>query len=150
MPAGNLHITLVFPGSIAEENIPRLMAIAADVAASRPSGAAPLQMDFERLEHWHAPQVLCAMPTQEPALAVDELAEALRIQLVAAGFTPDLKPFRAHVTLARKVQRLQGALAIEPSRWSCAHFSLVESQRDAGGVLYSVAQSWLLARAQMT
>ena len=136
--------------------MPELVTIARRVAAAFPMKAVPLQFTFDRLEHWKKPQVICAIPAEADAAApvsasqaAATLAEALRFQLVEVGFAPDLKPFRAHVTLARKVRRPRGGLEIEASLWSCRQFSLVESRTEAGGALYSVLDSWLLARPQI-
>ena len=54
-------------------------------------------------QHWKRPQVLClvaAGSTPEPLAA---LVHALRSELQLRGFTPEVRPFRAHVTLARRV-----------------------------------------------
>jgi 2'-5' RNA ligase len=158
VPVAKLHLTLVFLGAVPEGRIPELAAIARKIAIAFPAAVTPLQLTFNRLEHWLKPQILCALPAEraEPVAAATSaihataaLAEALRIQLVDVGFAPDLKPFRAHVTLARKVRRPRGGLEIEASLWSCRQFSLVESRTEAGGALYSVLDSWLLARPQI-
>ena len=39
---------------------------------------------------------------------------------VALGFAPDLKPFRAHVTVARKVVRLTRSREMRALRWPVA------------------------------
>jgi RNA 2',3'-cyclic 3'-phosphodiesterase len=81
--------------------------------------------------------------------AAARLAAALKTGLVAGSFTPDLKPFRAHVTLARKVSPgsdWQHELRMHSVSWRFTGFSLMESRTDASGALYSVLESWLLAR----
>ena len=152
----NLHLTLLFLGAVPEGRMPELVTIARRVAAAFPMKAVPLQFTFDRLEHWKKPQVLCAIPAEADAAAsvsasqaAATLAEALRFQLVAVGFTPDLKPFRAHVTLARKVQRPKGELHMDALPWSCSQLALVQSRTQAGGALYSVVDSWLLAKWQI-
>ncbi len=173
VPDTNLHVTLAFLGSVSEARVGELAAIAHRVAAS---GAArpPLRIVFDRVEYWKKAQVLCAVPSRlapearanvrrdcDPMLASDgegrdvasardaaSLAAALKLDLVAAGFTPDLKPFRAHVTLARKVpRRSDWNLCLRPVSWRFTGFSLIESRTAASGALYSVVESWLLAKA---
>ncbi len=139
VPAGNLHLTLAFLGAVTEPRISAVMAVASRIDAT------PVQFSFAHVEHWRRAQVLCATPEATPAAAV-ALAEALKGQLVTAGFAPDLKPFRAHVTLARKVRRASLALGMQPVSWSFSRFALVESRTEADGLLYSALESWLLDR----
>lgn len=153
VPDTNLHVTLAFLGSVPEARVEELVAIARRVAAS---GAArpPLRIAFDRVEYWKKAQVLCAVPsrlapeTRSTNADAASLAAALKIDLVAAGFTPDLKPFRAHVTLARKVPRRSNwNLCLRPVSWRFTGFSLIESRTAASGALYSIVESWLLAKA---
>src|SRR5262249_38485268 len=120
VPVANIHLTLVFLGSVPERRIADLSAIARRVAAAFPQDALPLQLEFEHLAHWKKPQVLCAVPAEGTgsAAATARLAESLRREMVAGGFTPDLKPFRAHVTLARKVLRGSRELAMHALLWT--------------------------------
>jgi 2'-5' RNA ligase len=129
-----------------------LSAIACRVATAFPQGALPLQLEFERLEHWKKAQLLCAVPTQETgsAAATSRLAESLRGEMVAAGFTPDLKPFRAHVTLARKVHPGSRELDMHALLWTYSEFALIDSRTAASGLLYSVLDSWSLYRSRAT
>jgi len=89
--------------------------------------------------------VLCAVADEEAAFAA-ALASELKSALLYGGFTPDLKPFRAHVTLARKVRSASPDLAIDPVSWTFTGFALAESRSGPEGVLYSVVDSWLLDR----
>lgn len=171
VPDTNLHVTLAFLGSVSEARLGELAAIAQRVAAS--GGAIPpLRISFDRLEYWKKAQVLCAVPSRlapeasarnaacaasddagrDVASARDalSLAAALKLDLVAAGFAPDLKPFRAHVTLARKVpRRSDWKLYLRRVSWRFTGFSLIESRTAASGALYSVVESWLLAKAPL-
>jgi 2'-5' RNA ligase len=166
MPAHNLHVTLVFLGSVADRRIPELEAIADRVAAASCSNAeaaalgsaasrmvvssatgADAQLGpplvFDRIQHWKKPRVLTAT-AGAPSAAASALAEALRANLTTAGFTPDLKPFRAHVTLARKVLRPVSTMDIEPVVWSFTDFALVESRTEPEGAVYTVLQTFPL------
>jgi 2'-5' RNA ligase len=106
VPAVNFHVTLVFVGSVAEARIQDLFKIAEHVSAAARSsgefGRDPLQLAFDAVEYWREAKILCATASM-PSAAASALSAALKTRLLAAGFTPDLKPFRAHVTLARKV-----------------------------------------------
>ncbi len=143
--SSSLHLTLVFLGSVPERSIPQVASVAQRIASAWPAATSPLQFTFEHLEHWRKPQVLCAVPEATPDAAA-VLAESLRADLISAGFVPDLKRFRAHVTLARKVPRGTHVLGMPAVSWAFTEFALVESRTQADGALYSVLDSWLLSR----
>ncbi|MFO7278702.1 MAG: RNA 2',3'-cyclic phosphodiesterase [Pseudomonadota bacterium] len=145
MPPGNLHITLAFLGSVPERRIPELEAAAGRAAqAFRAAGGVPVNVTLDRIEHWAKPQIVGATTSLPPRAAAD-LASILRRELVAAGFAPDLKPFRAHVTLVRKVaRRTMSDVEMPPVTWSFTGFALVESRTTPSGSLYSIVRSWPL------
>ncbi len=95
-PVENLHVTLCFIGVIEAE---RLEVLRAAVTTLR---GRPVSLIFDTLEYWETPKILCATSSRDSSSA-SELSIALGEAAVAAGFTPDIKPFRAHVTLARKI-----------------------------------------------
>jgi len=76
------------------------------------------------------------------------LARLLSTAAAAAGFSPDLKPFRSHVTVARKVARAPRAIGMREVLWSFDEFALVESRTLAEGPVYSVVESYVLDDAQ--
>jgi 2'-5' RNA ligase len=145
VPATNLHVTLCFVGAVAEQRVDDVKAAACSVRGP------PITLRFECLDYWEKPKILCATavesPGSAPALALSmQLAEAT----VAAGFAPDAKPFRAHLTLARKVTATSAsgcdwpcALAA-PVTVRCDRFVLMRSDRGEAGSLYSVVAEWPL------
>lgn len=153
VPVQSLHVTLAFLGAVPEGRVPELDRIARRVADAFPARAQPLLLSFDRLAHWARPQILCALGTEEPAADTDAasapaLAATLKNETVAAGFSPDLKPFRAHVTVARKVAHAPSALALQPVLWRFDAFALIESRTDPAGPVYSVIESYLLVKAE--
>ena len=145
VPPENLHATLCFLGAVAEEKLPRLLATAAGIRC--PSAT----LRFDALEYWQKPKVVCVTAVEDlAATPARELAERLAAATVEAGFAPDVKPFRPHMTLARKVSR---ARALE-CEWPCAlappvtvwfeRFVLMRSDRGASGSVYSAVESWAL------
>ncbi len=114
----------------------------------RTAGTAPSSLDvtLDAIDYWPRSQLLCAMASRTPGGAA-QLAEALRQSLVAAGFSPDLKPFRAHVTLARQVRARPAARGMSPVKWTFDDFALIESRTGPAGSLYSVLERWPLGRA---
>ena len=146
VPAANLHVTLAFLGSVPRPRVEALKAIA-QRAAEAFSQDVPLVLRFSALVHWPRQQILCALGAQEPPLA-QALSDALKDAAAAAGFTPDLKPFHAHVTVARKVAHAPPRRVLHPLLWRCDSFALVDSRTEAGGPIYSVIESYPLVKAE--
>ena len=148
VPAANLHLTLAFLGSVAQRRLGEL-AEAARSAASEPAleGADPardsLELTFDHIEYWRAAQLLCVLPAKPPA-AAGRLARRLADALAQRGFTPDLKPFRPHVTVVRKVSRPGSLGKMHPVVWRFTELALIESRTLPEGPLYSVVESYPL------
>jgi 2'-5' RNA ligase len=145
VPLQNLHVTLCFVGAIEATRLDSLRVVAAHMR-----GAAAT-LAFDAFEIWEQPKILCATAgIGGAARPAAELAQRLGDQIVAAGFAPDIKPFRPHFTLGRKV-RSELASSLEwprplTSPWvmKADRFALLESRRTEAGSLYSVLDSWLL------
>ena len=145
VPAENLHATLCFIGAVPEEKLSLLTQVTGGVRG----GAATLH--FDALEYWHKPKVLCATADDDSQSShMSELAERLGAATRDAGFAPDIKPFRAHLTLARKVHGAHAAQCewplplTPPLSVLCDRFALMRSDRGASGSVYSVVESWPL------
>lgn len=161
VPAANLHVTLAFLGSVPERLLPQLAVIARRTAASAcgedaasASGGPILDLVFEHLEYWRAAQVLCAVPVRPPA-PLAALARKLQERLTEGGFAPDqktsqsagsniAKPFRPHVTLARKALRPPRSTAMEAVTWSFAELVLVASETHPEGAEYRLLEPFTL------
>ena len=136
-PTQNLHLTLAFLGSVPETRIPEITPVAARVAlAFQDVASAPIEIALNTLDHWRRSEILCATSTAEAPVA-SALAEILKRMLSENGFAPDLKPFRPHATLARKVRRVTRERNMPPVLWSFRDFHLVESRTAPTGALYS-------------
>ena len=132
-----LHLTLEFLGDVPEPRLGSVLEAGAAVAGS----AAPFDIVFDRLEHWRRPQVLCltASLVPEPLVA---LVRSLRSSLSDRGFVPERRPFRAHLTLARKVRLPSAAGPVESLRWAAHDYSLVESITGREGSRYDRLATW--------
>lgn len=145
VPAESLHVTLAFLGSVPERRIPELHRLARQVAKAFAQDARPPSLKFDRLVHWAGARILCALAADEArALA---LAAALKDASAATGFSPDLKPFHPHVTVARKVVRASAPQVLQPVLWRCDAFALLDSRTEAGPV-YSVIESYPLFKTE--
>jgi 2'-5' RNA ligase len=143
VPAHNLHATLVFLGSVVVTRLAQLSDLAGGIARSK--AVAPFELEFERLEYWRKPRVLTATAAASAGVAAaGALARALLEATLGAGFDPDSRPFRPHVTLARKVGNLTRVPEMQPVRLAFNSFALVESRTLAEGPLYSVVESFAL------
>jgi RNA 2',3'-cyclic 3'-phosphodiesterase len=148
IPAANLHVTLAFLGSVPEGRLPQLADIARRAVALCGEAVAAaadeprIELAFDHLEYWRAAHLLCAVPAEPPA-RVAALARGLQALLTEGGFAPDLKPFRPHVTVVRKVSR-PGCAKMHRVVWRFTELALIESRTLAEGALYSVVESYAL------
>ncbi len=73
-----------------------------------------------------------------PCPRLDALAESLRAELKREGFEPDDKPFRAHITLARRL-RPAGSISLDlpPCSMTASRVSLMKSERINGHMKYT-------------
>jgi len=137
-----LHLTLAFLGSVAPERLEALHAVVERARRACTELSQPLALTLDRLEHWRKAQILCATATQVPAGAL-QLSRHLKECLLAADFAPDLKPFRPHVTIARRAST-GSSDALGPVRWSFDEITLVESRTLPSGSSYSRRAAWPL------
>ena len=132
-----LHLTLEFMGSVPAD---RLLAVREAAAEVR---AAPFEFVLDALEYWRRPRVLCLVAREIPP-ALAGLVQALRTSLAARGFDTERRPYRAHLTLARKVAPPPNLAPTEPVRWPATDFVLVESITERSGSDYRPLAAWPL------
>ena len=149
VPVSSVHVTLAFLGSVPERRVGELHSIAHGIARAWPAEARPMHLTFDRLVHWAKPQILCVLGSETPDAQpghVARLAAALKDETAAAGFSPDLKPFRAHVTVARKVTHASALHPLPEVPWSFDAFALIASDTRSAGPVYSVVESYSLVK----
>ncbi len=155
----NLHLTVAFIGPIDDQ---RFGDVAGLLAATRPSS---FTLVLDRLDAFVSQRVLFRAPSRCPAELLDA-QQMLIARLAAAGVPVDQRPFRPHVTLARRCDRAAlAALVDQPGRgrhpacggapasvaagrtpdafatarpvtWRAPGWALVESRSSPGGVVY--------------
>lgn len=135
----NLHVTLAFLGEVEKNRLPEVLRAG---ASCQPQA---FEFTLDKLDYWPKPQVLCfTCPNTPQPLA--QLASDLANQLVTAGFELESRPYRPHLTLARKALQLPVDAAIAtPIPWQANSFVLVESSTSSNGPHYEVLQTWPFA-----
>lgn len=145
----NLHITLVFLGSVKREQRECLEWAAGKIQPSC------FTMHVDQLDYWTRPKILWAgcseIPDELQSLVgqLKESASACMSHPYESGNMEELKrDYVPHVTLARKVNSVQGNQyckqhsIIDRIEWRVSHFSLMESITYAEGPVYKILQSW--------
>ena len=131
------HVTLEFLGPVPESRLAAIREAADRVRAE------PFEVTFDAIEHWRRPQVLCLVARALPP-ALQALVSDLRAGLAERNFEPERRPFRAHLTLTRKLARPMAVGPCEPLCWRARDFALVESITDRAGSVYSPLATWPL------
>jgi len=132
-----LHLTLEFLGAVAESRLDAVRAAASAVRAGR------CEVVLDRVAFWRRSSVLCLLASRTPP-ALEGLVDELRCALGVNGFDTETRPYRAHLTMARKVRRPVSLPPPDPVTWPVAEFTLVESRTDPAGSIYTVLQTWSL------
>lgn len=133
----NLHITLVFLGSVQEQDIPGLADAADGLQIPR------FSLRIDRCGWWKRARVAWLAPETAPAPLL-ELVERINRITANAGLPVDKRDYHPHLTVARKVTRPVTAMPFEPVCWNVENFCLVESVTHARGARYRVMKSWAL------
>ena len=137
---GNLHITLAFLGSVPVADREKVEAVAAGVVAE------PFGFALSELRLWSRAKTLVLAPAQTPP-PLASLYTTLWERLETVGYARERRPFRPHVTLARKVNSPGEMTLRGPVEWRADSFALVRSVTDPGGAKYEVIRRWPLAPA---
>jgi 2'-5' RNA ligase len=132
--AANLHVTLLFLGSVDESLQRRLTQAAAQLAVR------PMSLSFDRLSFWRKPAVVCLSSSQSYP-AVEDLVTQLTGLALPLGIPLDQRPYQPHVTLLRKAKTAP-TLAFPAVEWRADGFCLVESCSTSRGVEYRVLERW--------
>ena len=130
----DLHLTVHFLGQVDAGRIDRLLALADQVHVPR------FDLVLDRLGHFARPRVLWAGPATVPA-ELRNLHADLASGLRDCGFEPESRPYRPHVTLARKVRERPEVADLPAIHWTVGHWALVES-RPGRVPLYAPLNVW--------
>jgi len=136
-PSLNIHLTLAFLGSVSSD----FQACSENAAAK--IQAEPFTLALEMLGCFRRSGILWVGAERTPP-ALLALVRALSDGLRACGYEPDARPFRSHLTLARRLRRCPRFPVITPIEWVVRDFVLVESHTGPGGAEYHVLRRWPL------
>lgn len=136
----DLHLTLMFLGSV--QPVTRHCV---EQAAAEIQGRGFL-LNLNRIGYWPRPHALWLAPTLIPQQLLS-LVQALHSGLAACNFSPEVRPYRPHVTLARNIKNFAGELSVPVLTWCVNKFSLMESCSGFGATRYRLLKSWPLLGA---
>lgn len=131
-PADNLHVTLAFLGPVTTELLGRVRRVP-------PLPSPDFELVFDRLGFWDRSRALWVSPSRVPAPLI-ALEAALWDRLVEVGFERERRPYRPHVTLARKAKGVEED--ISPVSWLVSELALVESKPGARHPVYEALEVW--------
>lgn len=132
----NLHVTLVFLGSVPTARRDCAERVAAAIRGER------FILAVDQIGYWQRSRILWAGASRSPA-ALLALVGALNDGLAGCGFAPEQRPYHAHVTLGRNITRgPRTSLAITPLLWPVDQFCLVQSTTEPKGAHYRVVKVW--------
>ena len=125
-----LHVTLHFLGAMPSKRLPELI-----------EGFAvpfePFRLEFGRAALWHSGIAVLEPLAQPPELLA--LHTRLSDALLALGMQPEARPYRPHVTMARRAGNAAPPQDRPPLGWDVAGYALVESKDGVYTVLRTYA-----------
>jgi 2'-5' RNA ligase len=134
----HMHLTLAFLGDVPPADIGRLR----ETGDALPRAAATLE--FDTLGAWRASGVAWVAPSSIPPVLV-ALHARLHAALAGSGFALESRPFRPHVTLARRCVQPHPRQQTTPIRWAVRRLCLVGSELRAEGPRHTTLAEWPLA-----
>ena len=135
--ARNTHITLAFLGNVDEQTSTALINAVNHLCIE------PFSLSLNRFGWWRKPKIAWLAPT-DYAEELSQLANELNSLATNCGLNLDQRPYRPHLTLARKVINPLADISVPPIFWNINEFCLLESTTSQAGVEYQVKQSWPL------
>ena len=127
----NLHITLVFLGSVTEEQAQCIL------DGTRHIDVTPVALTLDTLGWWPRPQVIW-LASQRASEPLSLLADHLKELAGRCGIKTDVRPFYPHATLVRKVRKRVVLPEIAPVTWQIRDYCLVRSDTHPKGASYEV------------
>jgi RNA 2',3'-cyclic 3'-phosphodiesterase len=133
VPVDNMHITLVFLGSISKEKTTCILNKAGKLRVK------PCTLVLDHLGWWKQAQVLWLAPATIPAV-ISSLVSDLGNCARQCEIRTDQRHYQPHVTLVRKVRQKPALPTIKAVRWPVRGFSLIVSETRPEGATYE--ETW--------
>lgn len=133
-----LHLTLAYLGHISTEQLQCMLHVAAALRAE----AFTVQLD--EVGHFPKPQVLwlgCKAPPQALHNIQRQLVQSLTQH---CDYQAEPRDFFPHMTLWRKIKRLEHPASFVPLTWPVKSFVLAASRTLSTGAEYSILREWPL------
>ena len=131
-PAGKIHITLAFLGTLDEEAAENAALAAASI------NAAAVDMTIDTVGSFRRAKVGWAAPSA-PVESLAKLQADLAGRLRSRGFQLEDRAFTPHITLVRKLGRPVPRAPLPAIQWQSHAFTLVETTGDGR---YEIRESW--------
>jgi 2'-5' RNA ligase len=132
----DLHLTLAFLGPLSPE-----MLACAERAADGVQ-CDPFELKIDCVGHFPRAHVLWCGPAAPPE-SLSTLVTDLQRRLAAYGLPPDPRPYRPHITVARRASAPASTTWPTPLSWLAGEFALAAG--DAGAVpRYRIRRRWPL------
>jgi 2'-5' RNA ligase len=104
---------------------------------------APFALDFDHAGAFRGAGVAWLAPREAPAALLDLVAQLRDISRRCGVATED-RPYRPHLTIARRLRRRPRRAAVPPIRWQINSFCLVTSEPGESTSEYRVRHAWPL------
>jgi 2'-5' RNA ligase len=139
----DFHITLCFLGNVPSERR------ACVVEAAGGLGARAFTLTLDHTGLWSRSRILWCAPSVAPG-SLCALVDGLWDSLSVCGFKPENRPYRPHVTLARKASLIPTGPLERPFSWRCNGFVLVASEPGGEPPVYRVLREWHLREEKIS
>ncbi|MBK1717596.1 RNA 2',3'-cyclic phosphodiesterase [Thiocystis violacea] len=132
------HLTLVFLGELDPDRLGGVESVASQVSAPR------FELELDRIGHFARSQILWCGPSRTPE-PLTALVADLQIRLAARGIATDPRPYRPHLTLARRVRQGASLDLPAPVPWPVTELVLAFG-RSGAPPRYRIQRRWPLGR----
>jgi 2'-5' RNA ligase len=105
--------------------------------------SAPFALEFDHAGSFRGSGVAWLAPRQCPA-GLEDLVRRLRDLSTRYGIATEDRPYRPHLTIARKLKRKPPPSEFAPIHWQINSFCLMQSTPGESGSEYSIRESWPL------
>ncbi len=137
VPAANLHLTLHFIGNVYFDQLARMREQARGVQSES------FDLVIDQSGYFKKPNVNWLGCKQMPE-GLSQLHHKLAENLSHCGFEAEKRPYRPHLTLARKGGDFVQSASVDPLAWAVDSFELIEVKKLEVGLEYRVIESFPL------